>query len=184
MKIKKGDTVKILTGKDRLKTGKILRVFIKEGKIIVEGLNIFKKTGGQMEKVDIDDLKPGESFFSVFDLSVGQGSNWILDSDTPIYVFGEINKIFTEYMNKILDNPDTNQMLDEAGFNVLSLKKYFNQIHPSFEFFNEDKPKGGYGHPVIPVVKHPDIKPLRWCHAELALVPTKRSLNILFFETE
>ena len=35
----------------------------------------------------------------------------------------------------------------------------------------------------IPVIKHSDIKPLRWCHAECALVPTKRSLNVLFFET-
>jgi len=26
-------------------------------------------------------------------------------------------------------------------------------------------------------------KPLRWCHAELALVPAKRGLNVLFFET-
>ena len=35
----------------------------------------------------------------------------------------------------------------------------------------------------IPIVNHPGTKPLRWCHAECALIPTKRSLNILFFET-
>lgn len=34
----------------------------------------------------------------------------------------------------------------------------------------------------IPIVQHPDILPLQWCHAEMALVPTKRSLNVLFFE--
>jgi large subunit ribosomal protein L24 len=43
MKIKKGDTVKILTGKDSGKTGKILAVNPKKGKILVEGLNMFKK---------------------------------------------------------------------------------------------------------------------------------------------
>jgi len=43
MKIKKGDTVKILTGKDSGKSGKVLGVDIKKEKILVEGLNMFKK---------------------------------------------------------------------------------------------------------------------------------------------
>ncbi len=43
MKIKKNDKVKILTGKDRGKTGKVLQVFPKDGRISVEGLNILIK---------------------------------------------------------------------------------------------------------------------------------------------
>jgi large subunit ribosomal protein L24 len=43
MKIKKNDNVKMLAGKDRDKTGKVLRVFPEERKVIVEGLNIVKK---------------------------------------------------------------------------------------------------------------------------------------------
>ena len=43
MKIKKGDTVKILTGKDRAKTGKVIKVYPKEEKVTVEGLTIYKK---------------------------------------------------------------------------------------------------------------------------------------------
>jgi len=43
MKIKKGDTVKILTGKDRGKTGKVIKVDPKSEKLIVEGLNLYKK---------------------------------------------------------------------------------------------------------------------------------------------
>ena len=43
MKIKKGDLVKMITGKDRGKTGKVLRVFPQEKKITVENLNIVKK---------------------------------------------------------------------------------------------------------------------------------------------
>lgn len=35
---------------------------------------------------------------------------------------------------------------------------------------------------IIPYVERKDAA-LRWCHAECALVPTKRSLNVLFFET-
>lgn len=43
MKIRKGDSVKILSGKDRGKIGKVLRVFPKNRKAIVEGLNMIKK---------------------------------------------------------------------------------------------------------------------------------------------
>jgi large subunit ribosomal protein L24 len=43
MKIKKGDTVLVICGKYRGKTGKVLKVLPKEGKILVEGVNIVKK---------------------------------------------------------------------------------------------------------------------------------------------
>lgn len=43
MKIHKNDTVLIISGKDRNKKGKILDVFAKEGRIVVEGANIQKK---------------------------------------------------------------------------------------------------------------------------------------------
>lgn len=43
MKIKKGDTVKVIAGKDRGKTGKVVRAFPKEGKVLVEGVNVVKK---------------------------------------------------------------------------------------------------------------------------------------------
>lgn len=43
MHIKKGDTVKILSGDDKGKTGKVVRAFPREGKIIIEGMNTVKK---------------------------------------------------------------------------------------------------------------------------------------------
>ncbi len=43
MKIHKGDHVKIMSGKDRGKTGTVLTAYPIDNKIIVEGLNIFKK---------------------------------------------------------------------------------------------------------------------------------------------
>lgn len=43
MVIHKGDTVQIMVGKDRGKTGKVLRADIKEGGVVVDGLNLFKK---------------------------------------------------------------------------------------------------------------------------------------------
>ena len=41
--VKTGDTVVILSGKDKGKQGKVLQVSPKEGKVIVEGLNIATK---------------------------------------------------------------------------------------------------------------------------------------------
>lgn len=40
MHVKKGDTVKVLTGKDRGKRGKVLNVEPDRGRVIVEGVNI------------------------------------------------------------------------------------------------------------------------------------------------
>ena len=41
--VKSGDTVVVLSGKDKGKQGKVLQVSPKEGKVIVEGLNIATK---------------------------------------------------------------------------------------------------------------------------------------------
>jgi len=41
--IKKGDTVVVLAGKDRGKTGTVKAVLRKQGKAVVEGINIIKK---------------------------------------------------------------------------------------------------------------------------------------------
>ena len=40
MKIKKGDKIKILAGKDKGKTGKVLQVFPSRERVSVEGLNL------------------------------------------------------------------------------------------------------------------------------------------------
>ena len=43
MKIKKGDTVHMLSGKDRGKQGRVLEARPRDGKVIVENLNMMKK---------------------------------------------------------------------------------------------------------------------------------------------
>lgn len=43
MKIKKGDEVLIIRGKDRGRKGKVIKILPKENKVIVEGLNLVKK---------------------------------------------------------------------------------------------------------------------------------------------
>lgn len=43
MKVRKGDTVQVLAGKDRGKQGEVVFAFPAEGKVIVDGVNIAKK---------------------------------------------------------------------------------------------------------------------------------------------
>jgi large subunit ribosomal protein L24 len=58
-KITKGDTVMVMRGSDKGKTGKVLRVFLKTGRVLIENVNIVKRhtratrpeeTGGIIEK--------------------------------------------------------------------------------------------------------------------------------------
>lgn len=43
LSIKKGDTVAVNSGKDRGERGKVLKIFPKEGRLVVEGINVRKK---------------------------------------------------------------------------------------------------------------------------------------------
>jgi large subunit ribosomal protein L24 len=43
LKIKKGDRVRVLQGKDRGKEGEVTRVLLDQGKVIVDGLNVVRK---------------------------------------------------------------------------------------------------------------------------------------------
>lgn len=68
MKIKKGDTVKVIAGKDNNKEGKVLSVDVKANKVLVEGINKVTKhtkpsqtnpNGGIVEKeapIDISNV--------------------------------------------------------------------------------------------------------------------------------
>ena len=44
MKVHKGDKVKVITGKDKGKTGEVLTVFPRLNKVVVDGLNIAKRS--------------------------------------------------------------------------------------------------------------------------------------------
>lgn len=50
LKIKKGDSVKIITGDDKGKIGKVLAVYPKTLKVVVEGCKIAKKAIKPSEK--------------------------------------------------------------------------------------------------------------------------------------
>ena len=62
-KIRKGDTVQVIAGKDKGKEGKITRILKADNKVIVEGVNIAKKH-----------VKPN-----------GQSAGSIVDMEMPIH---------------------------------------------------------------------------------------------------
>ncbi len=43
MHVSKGDTVRVMRGEDKGKEGKVLRIFLKTGRVLVEGVNLVKK---------------------------------------------------------------------------------------------------------------------------------------------
>lgn len=59
MNVKKDDQVKVLAGKDKGRTGKILQVLPKSGKVVVEGINIRvrfskpKRTGEKGQRLEL-----------------------------------------------------------------------------------------------------------------------------------
>lgn len=59
-KIRKNDQVQIMAGKDRGKSGRILRVDRSEGRVVIEGLNMVKKAvrpKGQSQKGGITSVE-------------------------------------------------------------------------------------------------------------------------------
>ena len=78
MKIKVGDNVKIIAGKDKGKTGNVTKTFKKVDKVIVDGINIVKKH-----------QKP----------SNGNETGGIIEMAAPIHV-SNVQKIDTEKTTK------------------------------------------------------------------------------------
>lgn len=51
-RIKKDDTVKVLTGKEKGKTGRVLKIDRVSGRVIVQGLNMVKKAAKKKSQQD------------------------------------------------------------------------------------------------------------------------------------
>ncbi len=67
MKIKKGDQIIVTTGKDKGKKGKVEKVFPKESKVLVPGVNIVKK-----HEKKRDEQHPGGIIEVVNPISMGK----------------------------------------------------------------------------------------------------------------
>ena len=49
--VKKGDTVEVIAGKHRGKRGKVLKALLKDGKLIIEGVNLVKRHSKPTQKL-------------------------------------------------------------------------------------------------------------------------------------
>lgn len=86
LKVKKGDNVVVITGRDKGKTGEVLRAMPEENRVVVQGVNVVKRhtrpgpgqPGGIVEKeapihvsnvahVDPKDSKPTRVGFKIVD---------------------------------------------------------------------------------------------------------------------
>ena len=116
-------------------------------------------------------------------------------------MFGNKNKRLVEYINAILETEDIkiekwyryhDAESEKEGkwdvsfgephyykrdYSILKSLKNRETIDDSI-FPDHELKTSLFGNSAFPIKK-----PLRWCHAELAIIPTKRSLNVLFFET-
>ena len=61
MKVKVGDQVKIIAGKDKGKEGKIIKTLRKEDRVVVEGINIVKKHLKQRYKNETGSIQETEA---------------------------------------------------------------------------------------------------------------------------
>jgi len=69
-KIRKNDTVRILTGKDKGKTGKVLSVFPGENRALVQGLNLVKKHARKTREDQQGGIVQRESPVSISNLMI------------------------------------------------------------------------------------------------------------------
>ena len=94
IKLKKGDRVRVLTGKDRGKEGVVMRVLPKDNKVIVDGVNVAKKhqkarsatsQGGIIDK-DMPIPVPNVALLSPSDGKPTRVGYKVLDDGTKIRV--------------------------------------------------------------------------------------------------
>ena len=68
--LKKNDTVKVLSGKDKGKTGKVLKIFVETGRAIVQGVNFVKKHTRRTKQEDQGGIIEREAAIDMSNLSV------------------------------------------------------------------------------------------------------------------
>mgnify|MGYP001610270363 CR=1 FL=1 len=69
-RIRKGDTVYVMAGKDRGKTGKVFRVLPQAGRALVEGINYVKKHARKTKQDQQGGIVQKESPISISNLAV------------------------------------------------------------------------------------------------------------------
>ena len=71
--IRKGDTVFVNTGDDKGKTGRVLKVFVKDQRAIVEGINIVSKSTKPNAKSPQGGIEKKEASVHISNLNIVEG---------------------------------------------------------------------------------------------------------------
>ncbi len=58
IKIRKGDTVEVISGRDKFKRGEVIKVLVKERRVVVQGVNICKRHQSEVQAQGRN-LQPG-----------------------------------------------------------------------------------------------------------------------------
>jgi large subunit ribosomal protein L24 len=107
MKIRKNDMVMVVAGNDRGKTGKVLKVFPKESRIIIEGINIRKRHTKPTQKKPQGGITEKEAPIHVSNVMIIDpktneptriGSQIILDEKTGKKKIARVSKISGEML--------------------------------------------------------------------------------------
>ncbi|MBI4432715.1 MAG: 50S ribosomal protein L24 [Candidatus Omnitrophica bacterium] len=75
MRIRRGDKVKVLAGKDKGKTGKVIHVYPEKGKALVEGVNMIKKHARKSQQHPKGAILSQESLIALAKLSLVDPNN-------------------------------------------------------------------------------------------------------------
>ena len=70
LKVKKGDTIRVIKGKDKGKTGKVLAVYLSLGRALVEGINLAKKHKRQTRQEEKGGIVSIEMPLSIANIAV------------------------------------------------------------------------------------------------------------------
>ncbi len=70
MRIRRNDQVRVVAGKDKGKTGKVLRVFPKENRVIVEGINFIKRHTRKTQQAQQGGIVRKEAAINISNLKV------------------------------------------------------------------------------------------------------------------
>lgn len=98
--LKKGDTVKVIAGKEKGKTGKIMKILSKRGRVVIEKVNFIKKhqkpdakgKGGILEKEGSIDISNVMYFCAKCNSTVKIGHK-VLDDGKKVRTCRDCNEI-------------------------------------------------------------------------------------------
>lgn len=154
---------------------------------------------------DIERFKKEEMYFQKIKATYGgqyfyHYRTYSCEYTTPIFVFGNKSRVLNNYIDAILADPsivgidisELSILKKDFSLTGMSDSDYHKMIRAeeimrtinNYKSLRNRKPPEREEISLHNFIEIKDQKGLRWCNAELAIIPTKRGLNVLFFDSE